>query len=148
MLDPDNVPAIAADEMLARYICAGQSTKSLRKLVRPNMEVRMQLFMPYPHIETSVNRHRDCTEDEIWEFGQGVAKLRKLTLHGRSDISARDCSEDPLSVLAKPIKDAPVGAPDNPNHADIVGYPVTKEDQKSLAEKLAAAAGDCQPPPA
>ncbi len=65
---------------------------------------------------------------------RGVASQRNKTLHGRSDIKAIACQIDSLSVVAKPI------LPDNPNHADIEGYPPKKEDQKSLAEKLAAAA--------
>jgi len=49
--------------------------------------------------------------------------------------------------VAKPIKDHPSGVPDNPNHADIVGFPDKKEDQISLAQKLADKAGERIEPP-
>ena len=39
MIDPQNVPDVDDDEMLARYIVAGQSSKSLRKYVRENNTV-------------------------------------------------------------------------------------------------------------
>ena len=107
-----------------------------------------KLFYPYPHEDLSVNRHRDCTEDEIWEFGFGVARFRGKTLYGRSDIAVTDCKFDSLDVVAKPIQDHPSGVPDNPNHADIVGYPDKKEDQISLAQKLADKAGKRIEPPA
>ena len=34
MINPDDVPDVEDDEMLARFIVAGQSTKSLRKYVK------------------------------------------------------------------------------------------------------------------
>jgi hypothetical protein len=47
-----------------------------------------------------------------------------------------------LDVVASPI------LPHNPNHADIVGFPARKDEQLSLAEKLAAAIeGEWQSPP-
>jgi hypothetical protein len=61
--------------------------------------------------------------------------------YGRSDIPAIACKVDSLKVVAKPI------LPDNPNHADIEGYPAKKEDQKSLAQKLAASASKRVDPP-
>ncbi len=147
MIDADNVPKVREDEILARYIVAGQSTKSLRKYVRKNNSVKPLLFLPYSHVDLSVNRHLDCEETEIWEFGKVVAETREKRFHGRSDISVTDCRFDSLDVVAKPIKDDPKGMPDNPNHADIVGYPAKKEDQLSLAEKLAEKASDRKSPP-
>ena len=147
MIDPNNVPDVDGDEIVARFVITGASAKSLKNLVRANKTVKPQLFIPYPHRDVSVNRHRDCDEAETWAFGAGVAQVRQKTLHGRSDISVESCSIDPLSVIAKPIKDDPEGVPDNPNHADIIGFPALKADQKSFALKLAAAAGDCQSPP-
>ncbi|MFC1758149.1 hypothetical protein ACFL2H_05190 [Planctomycetota bacterium] len=146
MIDPDNVPHVEPDEMLARYIVAGETVRSLRKYVREDETVKPQLFIPYHYVELSVNRHRDCNEDEIWRFGFSVAEQRAMTFHGRSDISASDCTFDPLSVLAKPIRNNLPDATDNPNHADIVGYPSEKADQKSLALKLAAKASKRKTP--
>ena len=139
MIDPDNVPDVDDEEMLARFIVAGQSKKSLRKLVRENETVKPQLFVPYSHVEISVNRHRDCTDDEIWQFGKIVATVQQKTLHGRCDIEASSCKIGPLKVKASQIRDHDT-VPDNPNHADITGYPTKKDDQISLAQKLAASA--------
>ena len=146
MIDPKDVPSVDDDEMLARYILAGEKTKSLRKLVRPDETIKPQLFMPYPHRDLSVNRHRDCSEDEIWSFGKAVAAYRDRTFHGRSDISVADCALDSLEVLAKPIPPPP-DVPANPNHADIVGFAEKKEDQLSLAAKLAERASERKPMP-
>lgn len=147
MIDPDNVPEVADGEVLARYILAGQTTKSLRKYVREDDSVKPELFLPYQHVELSVNRHRDCDEAEVWGFGRAVANFRQMKLHGRCDLSVADCRLDTLSVVKRPIKDDSRGVPDNPNHADIVGFPPKKEDQKSLAQKLAAKATKRMLPP-
>lgn len=141
MIDPDNVPPIEQDEMLARFILEKKLIYDKDKSAKP------RLFYPYKHVELSVNRHCDCTEEEIWDFGFGVADFRKKRLRGRCDITVGDCTFDSLSVVAKPIKDHPKGVPDNPNHADIVGYPENKEDQMSLAQKLAAKASKRMLPP-
>ena len=116
MIDPNNVPSVEQDEILARYVLEKKLVYDKDKSAKP------RLFYPYRHVELSVNRHRDCTDNEIWHFGFGVAKFRGKKLHGRCDISVADCTFDSLSVVAKPIKNHPMGVPDNPNHADIVGY--------------------------
>lgn len=41
----------------------------------------------------------------------------------------------------------PNNVPENPNHAEIQGYPAKKDDQKSVAQKLAAAASKRIAPP-
>ena len=136
MIEPKaggDVPPVADNELLARYIFNSNE-------FRADGTVKPKLFMPYSHVELSVNRHRECTEEEIWRFGQQVAATRKLDLRGRSDIHAIQCRTAPLYVNATPL-------PGNPNHADIAGYPVAKADQKSLAQKLAASASPKQTPP-
>lgn len=145
MINPDDVPEVETDEMLARFIVAGQSTKSLRKYARADNTVKPQLFLPHDR-ELSVNRHRNCEEGEIWAFGQAIAIYRAMTFHGRSDIAVASCSFDQLDVVAKPIKNHPKGVPDNPNHADIEGFPSAKEDKLSVAMKLAAKATNRQAP--
>ena len=62
------------------------------------------------------------------------------TLYGRSDIQVKACKTDSLQVTAKPL-------PNNPNHADIEGWPQQKQDQKVIALKLAAAASKLIPTP-
>lgn len=100
MINPDDVPDVEDDEMLARFIVAGQSTSSLRKYVRENNTVKPQLFLPYSHVELSVNRHRDCNDGETWSFGQAIAEYRQMAFHGRSDITVLSCTFDKLSVVA------------------------------------------------
>lgn len=135
MIDPANVPAVAADETLARF--ATQSSQ-----YRPSDgSVKQDLFMPHPRRELSVMRHRNATIEDIWAVGRSVARAMDRSLHGRSDISASACSVDGLAIVASPI------LPDNPNHADVIGWPESKEDKKAIAQKLAAAATKLIAPP-
>lgn len=139
MIESDPVPAVDDDELLARFIVNSNEFRS-------DNTVKPKLFLPYSRVELSVNRHRECTEDEIWKVGVYVAAARRCTFYGRSDIAAKACKIPPLKVVAKPIKDEP-DQPANPNHADITDYPATKAEQMSLATKLAAAAGPRKVPP-
>ena len=137
MIDAANVPPVTAGEILARFATqSGQFRKSDRS-------VKQELFLPNVQGETSLMRHRDATADEIWQTGRDVAASfpEGRTLYGRADITAAACTIDALRVVAKPI------LPKNPNHADIEGWPASKEDKKALAQKLAAAAGKLIPAP-
>jgi hypothetical protein len=125
MIDPLNIPPVADNELLARFIVNSNERRS-------DGSVTPKLFLPYSRVDLSVNRHRDATEEETWSIGRKVAAQRGKTLYGRADIRATACRISPLDVLPRPI------LPENPNHADIVGFPLAKEDQLSLAEKLAA----------
>ena len=124
MIDPLNVPDVTDDELLARFIVN-------RDDVRSDGNVNRKLFMPYKWTELSVNRHREASTVETWAIGVQVAEQRKKKLIGRVDIQVSVCRIPPLEVKSAPM-------PGNPNHADIVGYPPGKEEQKSLAAKLAA----------
>lgn len=126
MIDPNNVPAVADNELLVRFILHSNET-------RDDGSVKPKLFLPYSLVELSVNRHREATSDETWHVGRDIAAARGKTLYGLSNIRASSCRIETLDVVATPI------LPNNPNHADIVGYPPKKEDQMSLAAKLAAA---------
>ncbi len=125
MLDPNNIPPVADDELLARFI-VNSNEKRDDGSVRPN------LFLPYKLTALSVTRHRETTDQEIWNIGRQVAAQRVKTLYGRADIRASSCRIEPLDVVES-------WQVENPNHADIVGYPPRKDEQLSLAEKLAAA---------
>lgn len=125
MIDPHQIPQIADEELLTRFIVN-------RNEVREDGTVRPQLFLPYKRIELSVNRHRDATPEETWTLGRRVAEQRGKMLLGRADLRASVCRIVPLDVVPHPL-------PENPNHADIIGYPPRKDEQLSLAAKLAAA---------
>jgi hypothetical protein len=133
MLDAEQVPPVAETELLARYVTQSGQFRSSDQTVKPD------LFMPHPYQELSVTRHLHATEEEIWAVGRDVASTRRL--YGRADIRANDCSIDSLKVLAKPL-------PNNPNHANIEGWPLHKPDQKAIALKLAASASKLILPPA
>lgn len=126
MIDDDNIPPVANDECLARFIVNSNE-------FRPDNTVKPKLFMPYKFVALSVNRHRDCTDEEIWNVGHEVAETRQKKLYGRADIKTALARIAPLDVVASPL-------PANPNHAEIRGFPSAKEDQQALAVKLAAAA--------
>ena len=137
MIDPSNVPPVAENELLARFIVNSNEK-------RDDGTLTPKLFLPYKQVALSVNRHREATSDETWAVGRRVAEERKKTLYGRADIRASSCRIGPLDVVPKPI------LPGNPNHADIVGFPPPprKDEQLSLAQKLAAAVeGKWRAPP-
>lgn len=134
MLDPNNVPPVANDELLARYVTqSGQFRPS-------DNTVRQNLFLPHPHRELSVTRHLSATEAEIWAAGEDVSTKRDRKLYGRTDIQASACTLNGLRVFAMPILN-------NPNHADISGWPSEKQEQKAIALKLAALASKLIPCP-
>ncbi len=126
MIDPANIPSVADNELLARFIVNSNETRS-------DGTVTPKLFLPYKRVELSVNRHREATNDETWAIGRHVATERKKTLYGRADIRASSCRIAPLDVVPRPA------LPLTPTHADVIGYPPRKDEQLSIAEKLAAA---------
>lgn len=134
MIDANDVPAVDDEEVLARFIVNSNEFRKSDDSVKP------KLFMPYVRVELSVNRHRDCSEAEMWEVGEGVARERGRHLYGRSDIVASACRIETLDVAADPLEG-------NPNHANITGYPEAKADQLSVALKLAGSASKRVPAP-
>ncbi len=125
MIDPANVPPVADNELLARFICYSDEK-------RADGTVKHKLFLPYSRVELSVNRHREATADETWQVGFDVAAERQRPLYGLANIRASSCRIETLNVKAVPQ------LPNNPNHADIICYPPAKEDQMAIAKVLAA----------
>ncbi|MDP1559939.1 MAG: hypothetical protein Q8M16_00905 [Pirellulaceae bacterium] len=135
MIDPENIPYVAENELLARFIVYSDEK-------RPDGTVKHKLFLPYKLVELSVNRHREASLRETWQVGFDVAEERQRTLYGLANIRADRCRIDTLDVAPAPI------LPKNPNHANITGYPPAKEDQMALAKQLAATIeGKWQEPP-
>lgn len=125
MLDPDHVPAVSSDELLARFIIFSRH-------FRPSDNtVKADAFMPHPQVELSVTRHREAKEDELWQEGIRVAAIRFATLYGRADVKAETFEGEGLSVVARPI------GTENPNHADVVNWPAEKPAQKLKAREIA-----------
>jgi hypothetical protein len=136
MIDPENVPPVANNELLARFIVNSDEK-------RADGSVKHKLFLPYKYVELSINRHREATITETWQVGYDVATERNKTLYGLANIRASRCRISSLQVAPDPQ------LPKNPNHANITGYPPAKEDQMALAIELAASIeGKWQEPPA
>jgi hypothetical protein len=134
MLDPRNIPPVEDDELLARYV-------TQRGQFRPSdNQVKQNLFIPHPHKALSVTRHLEAIEAEIWAIGTDVSATLGRDLYGRVDIRANKCKIESLRVVEKPLIN-------NPNHADVEGWPEAKEDQKAIALKLAASASKLISPP-
>jgi len=130
MTQPQSVPAVSADGLLARFVTdAGW--------VRADKTIRQDAFIPPRDLNLSVTRHLNLSQQELWKLGQKVVDAisgrRSAALHGRADLP-----ESQVSKLRLSTKPFPVAG--NPNHAHITGWPPDKPAQKSIAQQLAAAA--------
>lgn len=121
----DPIP-LSEHELLARFIL-------FSKWFRSDSTVKPEAFMPHPHVDLSVTRHQSLTEQEIWSIGQNVANVRKVSFYGRADIRTSDVLRQSLKIKSAPVLN-------NPNHANIIGWPEQKPVQKIIALQLAAAA--------
>ena len=118
---------VTSKEWLARFIL--QSSH-----LRQDRTVRPDAFIPHPYPDLSVTRRLELTETQLWGIGKAVAESIPKKLHGRADVRAEVFERQKLRVLAAP------GA-DNPNHANVTGWPGEKSAQKSLAQEISAEAG-------
>jgi len=117
--------AVADEECLARFILFSQWIRSSDQTVRPDA------FIPYPYPDLSVTRHINLSEEALWKVGQDVADARSAKLYGRADIFASTTRRQSLRIVSAPV-------PNNPNHANIDGWPADKPAQKIIALQLAA----------
>jgi hypothetical protein len=140
MIDPRHVPEVDSDEKLARFILSKRHIRSSDDTIKPDA------FVPHPHNELSVTRHRDATVKEIWDVDKAITEVQQRTLHGRRDTVAAAFLERGLGLQADPI----IGhsnLPDNPNHANVTGWPKNdKGRQRLLALEVAAQAKLVRPP--
>jgi hypothetical protein len=116
MIDPSDVPDVTADEVVARFIYRSSDIRSSDGTIKPDA------FVPRPHAELSVTRHRDASEDELWSVGRNIAEVRGKPLKGRGDVSAGVFLSQGLTVRADPVLNDP-RVIDNPNHAVVLGWP-------------------------
>lgn len=124
MLDYSRAPAVACDELLARFVLFSSHIRKGEHSVKPDA------FMPHPRVETSLTRHVEATTHELWQEGLRVASIRGTHLHGRADVSALAFAAESLAVVARPLQE-------NPNHADAIGWPPDKAAQKMIATEIA-----------
>jgi hypothetical protein len=128
------VPLIEANEWLARFILN-------RTHIRQDRTVKQDAFIPHPYQELSVTRRLQLSEAQLWEIARGIARQTRKTLHGRADVQAAVFLRQELRVVSDPI------LPENPNHANVTGWPAEKPAQKIIAQQIAAAAGKALIPP-
>ncbi|MBI3860671.1 MAG: hypothetical protein HY290_02115 [Planctomycetia bacterium] len=127
MIDQANVPDVGAEETLARYVVHSSHIR------RSNQTLKPDTFIPHPYRDLSVTRHLLAIEEELWSVGEDVADASGKTLYGRGDIRVTVCTGQQLLVQAKPTSN-------NPNHADVTGWPADKPAQKIIAQEIAATA--------
>jgi len=92
------------------------------------VRVKYHAFMPHPMlIELSVFMTKGLPEKKIWKIGKRVARRSERTLYGRADVSVS-------KVLNAGLRIDPDRWPSR--HANIVGWPQKKSEQKLIAIKL------------
>jgi hypothetical protein len=122
----ESVPLTVADEeCLARFIFFSNWIRNADQTVKPNA------FIPHPYPDLSVTRHINLSEEALWKVGQNVADARQINFYGRADICAIAVRRQSLKIDSAPVAD-------NPNHANITGWPADKPAQKIIALELAA----------
>lgn len=125
MIEGSAPSAVADEEGLARFILFSNWIRNSDKTVKPDA------FIPYPYPDLSVTRHIDLSEEALWNVGQHVADARSAKLYGRADIYAFTARRQRLGIDPAPV-------PNNPNHANVYGWPADKPAQKIIALQLAA----------
>ncbi len=117
---------IGYDEQVARFVISKRWIRIANNSVKPDA------FIPHPHIELSVTRHKNITTEKIWAHGESVAANRNKTLYGRADVRVGDVRKESIDVVARPI------AGENPNHACLIDWPSEKSHQKQIAQEIVA----------
>jgi hypothetical protein len=119
--------SVAANELLARYIVFSD-------YIRQDRTIKPNAFMPQKDsLELSVTRHISLTENDLWNIGREIIRYSERTLYGRADVETGHAIAQKLSVMPQPV-------PNNPNHANIIGWPIEKNAQKMCALEIANAA--------
>jgi hypothetical protein len=113
-------------ELLARFILQSNHR-------RADGTVKPDAFIPFPLPDFSVTRHIGLSEAQLWSAGQTVAYQVSKPLYGRADLRVEAFTSVALTVLQDPI-------PGNPNHANVIGWPLEKPAQKSKAQEIASKA--------
>jgi hypothetical protein len=128
---PGSLPHLGTDltpsEITSRYLLqSGHYTASTGR-------VRPRAFHPAARDhQTSVFRVQELTERQIWSLGDRyVASPSGKDLRARAELSVAQIREIGLQV-------EPAEPP--PRHANIVGWPIEKDEWMSRAQELAAVA--------
>lgn len=133
MLDPANVPGVADDEAVTRYLM-------FSRWYRADQTIKYEAFIPPDDLELSVTRLLEATDAELWDLGLHAAAESGRNLHGRADLSVQRLVSQRLRAQADVLVD-------NPNHAKVTGWSTDKAQQIIVAKQLAATPGLCRIPP-
>lgn len=117
---------IDGKELVSRFIL--QSSH-----IRKDLTVRQDAFIPHPWPDLSVTRHIGLSDARIWEIARAVARAIPKNLYGRASLHASVFQGHKLTVVSAPDSE-------NPNHANVSGWPDDKPAQKIIALQLAAEA--------
>jgi hypothetical protein len=115
---------ISKNELLARYIVFS------RWFHKKDHTIKQDAFIPNSSLELSVTRHLGLSEDDIWRIGEMIAEKMSRTLHGRADVETAHIIAQSLNVVPHPV-------PDNPNHANVINWPLDKGARKMCALEIA-----------
>jgi len=123
---------VSPSERISRYFVQKKGRCSTLKNT-----VSYGAFMPPPNLRESVYRTTNKTSAEIWEIGElfvagpmSEKTGKTKTVQGRADITAVQITSK------KGLNVSPDTAP-HPLHANIIGWPEAKDEQKMLAVELA-----------
>lgn len=114
-------------ELLARFV-------TVPSWIREDLTVRQDAFIPPKDLQLSVTRHFGLIESELWRIGHCVAAQiagrRQGPLLGRADLIRANVVSQGLKTELHPLRD-------NPNHVHITDWPISKPEQKAIAQELA-----------
>lgn len=88
--------------------------------------------MPFPHGALSVYATEGLDEQAIWRIADEHVASRERHVTARGDVGTSAVEAEGLTLEMN-------GLP-HPRHANIVGWPETKEKQLPIAKRLASAA--------
>jgi hypothetical protein len=92
MIDEDDVPDIEADELLSRCVLSSRYIRAAYSEGKTKGRVKAGAFIPHPHDDLSVNRHKHASIDKVWQLCAQVAQQAQKTLYGRAEVTAESFS--------------------------------------------------------
>ncbi len=125
-LNKKQIEAVSSDEELSRFIF------SSNHLTKDKTVVKGAAFLPNSSLKTSVFRKSRMSADEYDEKKGTIANLRGKSLKAAALIKVSSVLDSKLRV--EPEEE------EHRWHADLINWPVDKEERKSIAQDLAYAA--------
>jgi hypothetical protein len=105
----------------ARFIFQGGHYRKL-----PPAAPKPNAFLPHPsELKTSAIWTDDLADQEVWSIGDLLGQPRNQQPEARADLHIAAISEAQLTVESDPTP--------HPRHFNLCGWPVAKDEQKSIA---------------